>query len=49
MGKGNLNMYKVRIYREDDNLNPRDKMIEKITIIFVGAVVYGIFLKIVFF
>lgn len=42
-------MYKIRIKQTEDDLDPRSKMVEKVTLIFVGAVIYGIALKIVFF
>lgn len=33
-------MYKIRIKQTEDDLDPRSKMVEKVTLIFVGAVIY---------
>ncbi len=49
MGKGGLKVYEVKIDTVDNDLDPRSKMVKRVTLIFVGAVIYGIFFKIVFF
>lgn len=42
-------MYHLKKRQADEELDPKTKIIERVTIVFVGIVIYSIFMKIVFF
>lgn len=42
-------MYHLKTRQTGEELDPKTKIVERVTIVFVGIVIYSIFVKIVFF